>query len=180
MATKKKTKTVDYWENSITAISGYPTVTTQNQSVIPPYEDTGVKFRGYAKAPVTGQTGTFVLKPQGTRFLSQELNNVAAGSHGYTRPNNTKNFYCTGIFIQYSPLGVCPFNIYISDIINGTANIRFVYTEYNPAVYQQGIFIDLSSCPRPFYGNGIDLYTSVNLGAGDRIHIEMFGFDEEK
>lgn len=173
-------------KSEIIPLAGYvpasytPTIDQQQIKQIPPYEDTGVRYEGYSKQKKNAEE--YLLKKQTTRYASILANNSSPSQDNkVTRADNaTKNFFCTGLFLQATASGISPSYIQVCDVINGVSNVRFNWYYMSPTYREDGIYFDFSALPRPFLGDQINIKVQTALGAGDYVHVELFGFDEEK
>lgn len=144
----------------------------------PEYPEAGVRYERYAKRAVSN--GQYKLINQSTRYWQIIVNDGAAGDHIYARPEaSTKIFYCTYAIIQISrSAGIFPSALYISDVNGTAAAVRIPFRENNNQI--NTYFLDFSSCPREFSGNGISVYVQSSVTAPDEIAVTAFGFDEDR
>lgn len=143
---------------------------------IPPYDDVGISYKGYSKQRISETE--WKLNPQDTRHITMSITSGAFGSTLFTRPNNTKTFYCTGIQFRWKlPGGIFPNQFHLADVdINGSASIRLY--EYALGTGEKDFFLSFLNCPRKFSGNRIDLYTEGSLSAGEYVYVQLFGWEE--
>jgi hypothetical protein len=156
-----------------------PQITEKEIKIIPPYPDQGIRYEGYAK--ILEQNG-YISKKQGTRYYVLNMQNKAAGA-GITVSrvdSDTKNYFVTGIWIQYSTQAAAPNVIYLSDKKGTIHMIKFYFYILNTTYYENGIWIDLSMCPRKFEGTEIALINATAVGLNELVFVEVFGFEEEK
>lgn len=167
---KKKVQAITYL--------GSPQILPQQIiSQIPNYENSGVKYQGWYKKDLGG--GNFELRQQITRFITVGIGNGAIGSTLFTRPNNTKKFYCTKAFIQFHALS--SFSISLAQMrIADVSGIKASTKLYFYPTHADGeCTIDFSDCPRVFQGDSIDLYSQYSLGATEFILFSLLGWEED-
>lgn len=143
---------------------------------VPPYDDPGVSYKTYSKQRIS--EAEWKLNPQETRHISLVIGNGAFGSTLFTRPDNKKTFYCTGIQFHWKlGGGVFANQFHVSDVDpSGSAEIRIYEFAYQTG--EQNFFINLKDCPRKFSGEKLDLYTQGSFSAGDFLHVQLFGWEE--
>jgi len=142
------------------------------------FPEQGVKYAGYSRKRISN--GQYALRVQSTRYSQMVVNDGAAGSHPFTRPEAaTKNFICTKAIIQIFRAGiVAPSVLYISDVTGTASAVRIPIREYQATT----LFYELnfSMCPRVFTGNAFDIYVQTSVTAPNEVCVTLFGFDEDK
>jgi len=180
MATSKKkpkvysAPSISFLPSIMSDVSSIP-AGAQIESFIPPYEDSGVRFQGYFKVPVT--ENNFVLKRQNTKFISILAQSVS-GHNNLERVNYaTKDFFITYIVFSATKSGVTPsyFVIYDASDPNTNGSPVFIYPKLQDEE-SIAVCFDFSSSPRKLSQRWIDFY---NTALGD-MAFTLYGFEQDK
>lgn len=163
-----------------TPISSTPPVTdlvNQKINLVPPYEDSGVKYQGKFKT----QKGidTYELKTQVTRFNIFSASGIAAGGVSTSsRPRSDLKFYCTKMIFQWHTLSTHASNQYItlSDRNGTNDSLRFAFF---PNIDDGNIVIDFSDCPRLFEGTDFSVTSTFLFPAGAFVVFSLYGWEEQ-
>jgi len=168
---KKKTSAVAYTPYG--DVSQIPQIVEKKVEQIPPYEDSGIAYKGKYKV----QTGSnsYELKGQQTRWYAMAA--TALGKTVFTRENkDTTVFYCTKVVIQNncSSSGSTTYDT-LSDRYNGQDAIKVVNWT-NTA--NQTYVLDLSDCPRQFFGDFV--IDKCSSGGAEFSAFILYGWEEQK
>ena len=137
------------------------------------YDERGVSYKQFSKKQ---EGGSYVKVPQLTRFYSLLYQNIASGNQTAARTNaNTTVFYCTHIQIDHEIDADCAIIIYDDNTNN--ARYRAVMSKDEAG---QHLTLDLTNCPREFAGSNIIINFSAAVAATKYVHIQLFGWEEEK
>ena len=106
MTTKKSSKTPI--TNSLLDFSNLPSNINQSLSAIPNYEDVGVKYQGYSKTLVNGNSYQLNRQiPKGIRFIGSGSFPNNGATLVYTKPTDeNKDLYISGITFSCGPTGI--------------------------------------------------------------------------
>lgn len=138
---------------------------------IPPYEDSGVKFRG--KYKIQKSQNEFELKSQATRFYSCLIPTGSAAGN-YSFPKSVLRFYATTMLLQVN-CNTSPTEIIIYD--GSTANPKFRGYFLSG---EKNIVINFEGSPREFSGGNIIIsIDSALAGLTNFVNVLMYGFDEQ-
>lgn len=62
----------------------------------------------------------------------------------------------------------------------GSETLKFQFYILSATYYENGLWIDFSSCPRKFEKRYIAAVVANAVGLNEVIYIEVFGFEEDK
>lgn len=141
-----------------------PQTKTDSINIIPPYEDSGVRFQGYSKTLI--KQGEYRLNLQ-ERHIVQLTGTIGGGSLVEAIPSD-KNFYCDKINVSVAYTGGALLLVNIFD----SGDFKFTVSTVDSHVN-----IDFVT-PIKFENNV--LFTFLGLTAADVINCNAFGWFESK
>jgi len=174
MAAKKLSSAVVY--TPLNKAAGVSSLIEQKINLIPPYEDSGVKYQGKYKTQIGNDT--YELKGQLTRFNGYGTNAMVAGvTEFFPRTRPQTKFFCTRMIIMWHAMTSHNLeSISLGDSIGGNVELKYVFY---PNVDDGQQILDFSDCPRLYTGDNFSILSSVNTGTG-WVTVMLYGWEEQK
>jgi hypothetical protein len=157
--------------NPITYLGNPSTIIQPIGVQIPNYEDSGVRFQGWAKKDKGNNQ--FELKKQVRVIYNAKITHSNVSVPFTINRSNSTKFYCTAVIIETdSPMNYL--DIYDGVYNTSNAKIYLKMSGTNPTRYDKEIYFDI---PLEFSGN-ILLYQTAVWGVDNYLTITFYGWEE--
>jgi len=158
-------------------VSAVKDIVEQSLNKTPPYEDTGIAYKG--KYKIQKGQDTYETKNQYTKYYGWDFG--TSGSGGYIRVGDQKvKFFATGISISWSLNSSCQFAVSDGSTTRIVQELqRNVSAAGSNTTGTNFYQLDFKDFPRMFFDTTINFDTSRALVANEKLFVIMHGFYEE-
>lgn len=157
-------------------LSQIPSNVQSKISQIPPYEDSGVLYRGKFKTQQS--SSEYELKGQQPKYFYQATNGATTGF--ITRSNTVSIFYCSAIVLTWfygAGTTAQPFNLYDGYFGIGGISPQFQMTV--PRKDEGGILVINLPVPLKFADSQIGFDAGSGAAGGDYMNFTLLGWEEQ-